>query len=206
MKEFDRKEHWENVYENKGIDEVSWYQPTPETSLNIIEELNLSKKSKIIDIGGGGSFLVDNLLELGYTDITVLDISEKAIDKVKNRLGEKSNLVNWIVSDIVSFKPNESYDVWHDRAVFHFLTNEFDIKMYKELVSNSINSNGNFILGTFSENGPEKCSGIEVTQYSEGSMREAFGNSFVTQECFNENHKTPFETIQKFTFCTFKRK
>jgi len=170
METQDRINHWQNIYKTKHLNEVSWYQPTPSISLKLIANLNLSKSAKIIDIGGGDSFLVDYLLELGYTNISVLDISEEAILRAKSRLGSNASKVTWITSDIVTFKPTEEYDIWHDRATFHFLTENQDIEKYKELVSSTISNIGNVIIGTFAIDGPKKCSGIDIKQYSKESL------------------------------------
>ena len=201
----DKKQHWENIYQTKELNEVSWYQPKPATSLNFFEELTIPKNAKIIDIGGGDSFLVDHLIDLGYSEITVLDISEAAIQKAKNRLGNKAEKVTWIVSDIVEFQPTEKYDVWHDRAAFHFLTNKEEREKYVLIADQSLNSNGILIVGTFSVNGPFKCSGIEITQYSEESMLDQFKSKFEKVNCFTIDHTTPFNTIQNFLFCSFKK-
>ena len=205
MKQMDKKQHWENIYQTKELNEVSWYQPKPATSLNFFEELTIPKNAKIIDIGGGDSFLVDHLIDLGYSEITVLDISEAAIQKAKNRLGNKAEKVTWIVSDIVEFQPTEKYDVWHDRAAFHFLTNKEEREKYVLIADQSLNYNGILIVGTFSVNGPFKCSGIEITQYSEESMLDQFKSKFEKVNCFTIDHTTPFNTIQNFLFCSFKK-
>ena len=205
MEQIDKKQHWENIYQTKELNEVSWYQPKPATSLNFFEELTIPKNAKIIDIGGGDSFLVDHLIDLGYSEITVLDISEAAIQKAKNRLGNKAEKVTWIVSDIVEFQPTEKYDVWHDRAAFHFLTNKEEREKYVLIADQSLNSNGILIVGTFSVNGPFKCSGIEITQYSEESMLDQFKSKFEKVNCFTIDHTTPFNTIQNFLFCSFKK-
>lgn len=202
----DKKAHWENVFATKEETEVSWFQQKPETSIRFFVDNNIPKDAKIIDIGGGDSYLIDSLLDLGYTNLFLLDISEKAIERIKNRLGEKSENVTFIVSDILDFKPETSFDVWHDRASFHFLTTENEIEKYKNLVSNSISEKGFLFIGTFSENGPLKCSGLEITQYSESKCEITFGDSFEKMNCFTENHQTPFDTTQSFIFCTFKKK
>lgn len=202
----DKKAHWENVFATKQETEVSWFQQKPETSIRFFVDNNIPKDAKIIDIGGGDSYLIDSLLDLGYTNLFLLDISEKAIERIKNRLGEKSENVTFIVSDILDFKPETSFDVWHDRASFHFLTTENEIEKYKKLVSNSISEKGFLFIGTFSENGPLKCSGLEITQYSESKCEITFGDSFEKMNCFTENHQTPFDTTQSFIFCTFKKK
>ena len=206
MEQFDRKKHWENIYNTKSLNEVSWYQPTPETSLEFITNANLPRDAKIIDIGGGDSFLVDYLLELGYSNVSVLDISSKAIERAKQRLGEKASKVTWIVSDICEFQTLEKYDFWHDRAAFHFLTKDSDIQHYLEKVEQFISEKGILVIGTFSETGPLKCSGIEIKQYSMDDLKNVFSEDFECLNCFNTNHKTPFDTIQSFTFCLFRRR
>lgn len=202
----DKKAHWDNVFATKQETEVSWFEQKPETSLNFFIENNISKEAKIIDIGGGDSYLIDSLLGLGYTNLFLLDISENAINRMKNRLGAKSEKVTFIVSDILDFQPTTTYDVWHDRASFHFLTSENEIATYKKLVSNAISENGFLFLGTFSENGPLKCSGLEITQYSEEKLERIFNTNFSKMNCFTVNHPTPFDTIQNFIFCTYKKK
>lgn len=205
MENFNRKEHWETIYDTKAPNEVSWYQPIPKTSLDFIQRY-AQKDDAIIDIGGGDGFLVDHLLDLGYNNITVLDISEKAIERAKARLGDKASTVKWIVSDITEFEPNEQYTIWHDRAVFHFLTDSKDIERYQQTVTASIAPKGKKLIGTFSESGPKKCSGIEIKQYSENLLKETFMQDFEPLECFFENHTTPFDTIQNFVFCSFEKK
>jgi 2-polyprenyl-3-methyl-5-hydroxy-6-metoxy-1,4-benzoquinol methylase len=205
MEHLERKKHWENIYQIKDMKAVSWYQPMPTTSLEFLKQFNVSTTAKIIDIGGGDSFLVDNLLDLGYQDITVLDISEAALDKAKQRLGENAAKVTWIVADAVTFKPTEKYDFWHDRAAFHFLTQEEEIVSYIDTIRQSISPKGVLIIGTFSENGPTKCSGIEIKQYSETSMTERLKTFFEKIKCITVDHITPFNTIQNFIFCSFKK-
>lgn len=201
-----RKEHWENVFATKQETEVSWYQPSPKTSLDLISKLNISKDAKIIDVGGGDSYLVDSLLELGFTNITLLDISAQAIERIKNRLGAKAKDVTFIVSDILDFNPSETYDLWHDRASFHFQTEEQQIQKYAEIVAKAVAANGHLIIGTFSENGPKKCSGLDITQYNEVTMSAVFERNFQFFSALTEDHTTPFNTIQNFIFCSFKKK
>ena len=205
MEEFDRKNHWEQIYQTKKPDQVSWYQPTPVTSLSFFEQYNVPKEAKIIDIGGGDSFLVDHLLNRGYKDITVLDISESSLERAKSRLGDRSGLVKWIVEDAATFEPTERYDFWHDRAAFHFLTKEDEIQNYINTVQQSINPSGILVLGTFSVQGPKKCSGIEIKQYSETSMTDRLKGTFEKIKCITVEHKTPFDTIQQFIFCSFRK-
>lgn len=199
-----RKDHWETIYSTKQPNEVSWTQEKPQTSIDFIVGFDLPKSASIIDIGGGDSNLVDHLIELGYENITVLDISKNAIERAKKRLGEKANNVAWIVSDITEFNPETTYDIWHDRAVFHFLTTENDIYKYVDLVSNSVNES--MVIGTFSDNGPLKCSGLEISQYNEINMPELFAESFEATSCLLEDHTTPFDTTQNFIFCSFSKK
>ena len=201
-----KKDHWEKVFATKQENEVSWYQQRPETSINFFYKHQIAKDAKIIDIGGGDSYLIDHLLDLGYTNLSLLDISANAIERIKKRLGEKSSTVTFIVSDILDFKPETTFDVWHDRASFHFLTTENEIAIYKNLATNSISKNGFLFIGTFSENGPTKCSGLEISPYSEAKCELTFSGNFQKSECFTENHETPFNTIQNFIFCTFRKK
>jgi ubiquinone/menaquinone biosynthesis C-methylase UbiE len=203
--QFDRKKHWETIYSTKEFKDVSWYQSNPETSLSFLDQFNVPKSAKIIDVGGGDSYFVDKLLELGYSDITVLDISENAINRAKKRLGNKAEIVTWIVEDISKFNPDVVYDFWHDRAAFHFLTKEDDINAYIQNVQKHIHSKGTLILGTFSESGPTKCSGIEIKQYSEQVMVDKLRQFFEKIKCIRIDHKTPFDTIQNFIFCSFQR-
>lgn len=205
MKNFDRKNHWENIYKTKELKEVSWYEPTPQTSLDFIRKHNVAKTAKVIDIGGGDGFLVDHLLDLGYQDISVLDLSETAINRAKERLGMRATKVKWIVSDAATFKPTERYDFWHDRAAFHFLTDENEILNYIKTASQNITPDGILVIGTFSESGPTKCSGIDIKQYSENSMTERLNEFFEKIECVPVDHRTPFGTTQNFMYCSFKK-
>jgi ubiquinone/menaquinone biosynthesis C-methylase UbiE len=205
MESFDRKNHWEKIYSKNESEEVSWYQPVPSTSLEFLKQFNIPVSAKIIDIGGGDSFFVDHLLKMGYKDITVLDISEAALSRAKKRLGRQSKRVKWIVADAVTYKPTEKYDFWHDRAAFHFLTQEKEIENYIDTVQKSINPAGLLVIGTFSEQGPNKCSGIEIRQYSESSMTDILKKFFIKIKCITVDHKTPFNTIQNFIFCSFRK-
>jgi len=205
MENFDRKKHWETIYQTKELKEVSWFQPTPETSLEFFKQFNVPTTAKVIDIGGGDSFLVDHLLDLDYQDISVLDISATAIDRAKLRLGDKAKKVKWIVADAASFKPMEKYDFWHDRAAFHFLTDEVEISNYLETARQNINPTGVLVIGTFSEQGPKKCSGIEIKQYSETTMTDRLKVFFEKIKCITVDHKSPFDTIQNFVFCSFRK-
>lgn len=205
MSQFDRQQHWENIYRTKSLQEVSWYQPRPETSLDFIHRFALPSSAKIIDIGGGDSLLVDHLLDLGYDDLTVLDISAAAIARAQARLGERAAQVKWIVADAAKFQPAEQYDFWHDRAAFHFLTDEADITAYLETAQRALRPEGVLVIGTFSEEGPEKCSGIRVRQYSENSMTDRLRQFFEKIRCITVEHRTPFDTLQAFIFCSFRK-
>ncbi len=205
MENFDRKKHWENIYQTKELKDVSWFQPTPETSLSFFKQFNVPTTAKVIDIGGGDSFLVDHLLDLGYQNVSVLDISAAAIERAKRRLGDRAKNVKWIIADAANFKPTEKYDFWHDRAAFHFLTDEHDISNYLATAQQNITPNGILVIGTFSEQGPKKCSGIEIKQYSENSMTDRLKTLFEKIKCITVDHQTPFDTVQNFVFCSFKK-
>ena len=197
------KSHWEKIYSEKSPQEVSWTQEIPETSIEFFNEFKLSKTSPIIDVGGGESKFVDYLLEEGYQDISVLDISENAIKRAKDRLGKKSKNIEWIVCDINDFKPMKKYALWHDRAVFHFLTSDININKYVENVKLY---SENFIVGTFSTSGPKKCSGLDITQYNKSLLSKLFEEFMAIKKIEHINHITPFETTQNFIFCSFSAK
>ena len=199
----DNKKHWENIYQKKEIDGVSWYQKIPSESLQLIKKYSISNSDKIIDIGCGKSFLADNLLELNYTNISLVDISSNALKEVKDRLQNKS--LNFIETDILNFNSNDKYDIWHDRAVFHFITDFEGIKKYISLCNKYINKGGVLILGTFAEDGPLKCSGLEIKRYSVDQISGLFKETFELLESFKILHKTPFDTEQSFTFCVLRK-
>ena len=201
------KQHWEKIFGTKAENEVSWFQRYPKTSLEFINLFKLPLTANIIDIGGGDSHLVDVLLQKGYQNIWVMDISSNAIERTKARLGEQSKKVHWISADITEFNfDSVHFDLWHDRAAFHFLTTENAIYKYVSAAENAIKPGGHLILGTFSEQGPDHCSGLETKQYSEASMSARFELGFTRIKCIHEDHVTPFNTIQNFLFCSFKRK
>ncbi len=195
--------HWDTVYKMNDSDQLGWTQEIPKTSLDFIHSFRLTKTANIIDIGGGDSKLVDYLLDEGFENITVLDISANALEKAKQRLGSRAGKINWIVSDITEFKPDKSFDVWHDRATFHFLTTSNQIEKYLDTVRKSVS--GYLTIGTFSESGPEKCSGLPITQYSEEKLTAVLQNGFDKISCITEDHITPFDKAQNFLFCSFKR-
>lgn len=204
MKDLTNKEHWETIYETKNPGQVSWTQEVPKTSMDFIRSFGLPKTARIIDIGGGDSNLVDYLLDEGYNNITVLDISEKALEKAKSRLENKAQKVNWVVSDITEFKPKTTYDIWHDRATFHFLTTTEQVLKYIETARNYVN--GYMTIGTFSTDGPKKCSGLDIRQYDEQTLTKELENGFDKLTCITEDHTTPFNTKQSFLFCSFKKR
>lgn len=202
----DLKEHWEKIYNTRQFEETSWYQPKPEHSLEIIRSLGLSPEANIIDIGGGNSFLADHLLELGYKNIHVLDISAKALQDSQNRLGEKAEKINWIESDITNFKPDTSFELWHDRAALHFLTEDKPVEDYLTVLKNSLKKGAYCLLSVFSENGPDKCSGITIRKYATSALEELLESDFETVRLENRDHTTPWGTKQNFSTGLFRRK
>ncbi len=196
------KTHWENIYAVKEPTEVSWYREHLDTSLEMILRTKTEKSGTIIDIGGGCLTLVDDLLGKGFSNLSVLDISSQAIETSKRRLGNKSSSIKWIEADITDISlPGNYYDVWHDRAVFHFLTETEDRKKYVELVMRSLKVGGHIIVASFGLNGPAKCSGLDVVRYSPETMRDEFGKHFKLVKSLNETHHTPFGTTQEFIYC-----
>ena len=199
------KNHWEHIYNTKQPNQVSWTQEVPTISINFVKQLQIPKNASIIDVGGGDSKFVDYLLAEGYTNISVLDISEAAINRAKSRLGEKAINVNWIVGDILDFNPTGHYDLWHDRAAFHFQTDISSISKYIEIVNKACSDK--IVIGTFSVDGPTKCSGLEIKQYEETSLKNEFENAqFKNIECKREDHITPSGSVQNFIFCAFEKK
>jgi 2-polyprenyl-3-methyl-5-hydroxy-6-metoxy-1,4-benzoquinol methylase len=195
--------HWEKLYQTKKPNEVSWTQQIPKTSLDFIHSFKLRKSAAIIDVGGGDSKLVDHLLGEGFENITVLDISKKALERTKNRLGKKARKVKWIVADVTAFKSAETYDVWHDRATFHFLTTVPQITNYLETARSVVK--GYLIIGTFSDKGPKKCSGLDIKRYNEEQLQLQLSSGFKKIKCITEDHITPSSTPQNFLFCSFKK-
>ncbi len=201
----EEQNHWDKIYSTKRSDEVSWTQDIPKTSLDFVHNAKLDKTASIIDIGGGDSKLVDFLLDEGFENVSVLDISEQALTRAKLRLGDKANKVNWIVSNITDFHPTTSFDFWHDRATFHFLTTETEIVKYISTARQAVKENGFVTIGTFSKDGPKKCSGLDIKQYSEETLTHELEKGFEKIKCVTEDHTTPFNTTQNFLFCSFKR-
>lgn len=198
----DRQTHWEKIYSEKASDAVSWYRPHLETSIELMEQAAADRSASIIDIGGGESTLIDDLLARGYQNVTVLDISQTAIDTTKKRLGTASKNVRWLIGDITTIKLEpRSYDLWHDRAVFHFLTSTDERGAYVRQVASAVKPGGYVIVSTFGPEGPTKCSGLDVVRYDEESLHKEFGVRFHLLRSSKELHQTPFGTVQQFLYC-----
>ena len=199
-----RKDHWDAVYTTKSSDEVSWYEVDPSLSLNLIQQVSPTPNS-VIDVGGGQSLLVDRLLDIGIGKVAVLDISNVALDRTKERLGGRAANVEWIEADVTTISDVGTFDLWHDRAVFHFLTEPKDREAYVELAVKSIPAGGHLIIGTFATDGPEKCSGLPVCRYDADSMASTLGNRFMLVSSQNHVHATPWGKEQHFFFGVFQR-
>lgn len=198
----DTKTHWEHIYETKAPTQVSWYQEHARYSLQFIQNTGVQKTDHIIDIGGGASTLVDDLFADGFQHVSVLDVSGAALQLARQRLGERAANVNWIEADITQADlPAQAYDLWHDRAVFHFLTQPADRQHYVEAVRYSVRTGGHVILATFAPDGPDRCSGLEVVRYSPESLHSEFGEDFEVVDSTRETHHTPFGTEQRFIYC-----
>lgn len=206
MNSIEKKAHWENIYTTKRPQEFSWYQEVPTFAMRFLSQARVSKKASILDVGGGDGFFVDYLLENGYSDITVSDISSMALERAQKRLGSIAQKVTWSEGDILAFASEKIYDFWYDRAVFHFLTTTDEVNAYVKKVTEILSPEGVMIVGTFSPNGPQKCSGIPVKQYSEKEIQSVFSPSFVAIDFEREIHQTPFDTSQEFLFSQFRLK
>lgn len=202
----ERKTHWDNVYTQRQPADLSWYQAHPETSLRLIADSGIGKNDTLIDIGGGASLLVDKLVESGFTNVTVLDISAAAIAATQARLGQRAATVRWRVEDITRFEPAEKYALWHDRAVFHFLTEAADRRAYLAAAASALDSGGQLIVATFAPDGPEKCSGMPVVRYDAQSLAREVGENFELLESCGETHVTPGGGKQSFSYCRFRRR
>jgi SAM-dependent methyltransferase len=200
-----RQAHWENVYATKDEHAVSWFQEKPDVSLDLIRATGVKDTALIIDIGGGASRLVDTLLDEGFKTVTVLDLSEKALAATRARLGERSSHVQWVVADITTWEPSQIYDVWHDRAALHFLTDPKDRAAYSKRVLGAVRPGGHVVIGTFAPDGPERCSGLPVVRHDAASLGELLGHSFELIESRRHDHQTPAGSIQKFQFSRFRR-
>ena len=202
----DRTTHWQNVYATKGEAEVSWFQDTPAISLEMIRAASPDQNAAIIDIGGGASRLVDALLQDGYRNLAVLDISANALDAVKQRIGAAASAVDWIVADATTWQPVKSYDIWHDRAAFHFLTDPHDRAAYVERLRSAVAAGGHVIIATFAPDGPEKCSGLPVQRHDSASLSSGLGPEFELVVTRSEIHHTPWHSTQAFQFSRFRRR
>lgn len=200
-----RRSHWDHVYETRAPEEVSWYQPSPERSLALIERAGTGHDAAIIDVGGGASKLAGSLLDRGFTDVTVLDISENALTRAREQLGAGAERVRWIVADVTEAELPRRYDLWHDRAVFHFLVEEVDRERYRALLRASTGPGAHVIVATFALDGPERCSGLPVVRYSPEALLEALGPGFSLIESDAEEHHTPSGAVQRFVYCRFVR-
>jgi ubiquinone/menaquinone biosynthesis C-methylase UbiE len=201
-----RKEHWEQVYQTKAPDDVSWFQTQPTTSLNLIESTGVAKDAGVIDVGGGASVLVDFLLDAGYSQLAVLDISGAALEHARRRLGKRADSVEWFEADVTTFQPARQFGFWHDRAVFHFLTAKADRQKYVQTLKRTLTPGGHVIIATFALDGPPNCSGLEVARYDTTSICAELGSEFQLVEQASETHTTPWQTEQKFGYFRFARK
>jgi SAM-dependent methyltransferase len=201
----DRTAHWQNVYATKGEAEVSWFRDSPAISLEMIRAAGTGHDAAIIDIGGGASRLIDALLLDGYRDVTVLDLSANALDAAKRRVGEVASTVEWIVADATNWRPARSYEVWHDRAAFHFLTDPHDRAAYVERLRSAVAPGGHVIIATFALDGPERCSGLPVQRHDSASLSAELGPQFELVEARSEIHHTPWNSTQAFQFSQFRR-
>jgi SAM-dependent methyltransferase len=201
----DRQAHWQNVYQTKGERDVSWFQENPDISLDLIRATGAGTAAPIIDIGGGASRLADALLDGGYRSVTVLDLSDKALERSRARLGISAAQVSWVVADVTNWQPPGTFDVWHDRAAFHFLTEPKDRLAYGECVRKAVRPGGHVIIGTFALDGPERCSGLPVVRHDHTTIADMLGGSFKLAESRRHEHKTPGGVVQRFQFSRFRR-
>jgi SAM-dependent methyltransferase len=205
MESESRQAHWQNVYTNKGENEVSWFQENPAPSLELIAQVDAPPTSAILDIGGGASRLVDHLIDRGFQDVTVLDLSEAALEAAKARLGRLAAQVHWIVADATAWEPQKAYDVWHDRAAFHFLIDPSDRSAYVMRMKQAVKPGGHVVIGTFAIDGPEKCSGLPVNRYNAAGLAAELGDGLELIESRRYDHSTPWNSVQRFQFCIFRR-
>ena len=198
--------HWDNIYRTRAVDQVSWFQTEARKSLDLINSVSPQRDAPIIDVGGGASVLADNLLDAGYTDLTVLDLSPAALAVSQNRLGDLAAKVRWVVADVLRTVFEPTYTVWHDRAVFHFLTDASDRAAYVDQVRSAVNPGGYVLVATFAEDGPERCSGLPVVRYSAAELHSQFGDDFRLLRSEHEDHRTPRGAEQSFIYCLCRRK
>jgi 2-polyprenyl-3-methyl-5-hydroxy-6-metoxy-1,4-benzoquinol methylase len=202
----DKKKHWDGIYGEKTFSELTWFQPEAKVSVDLIDKLDLSKESSILDVGGGASTLIDSLIEKEFKKITVLDLSENALKQSQKRIGEKTSYISWCVGDVIDFKFNKKFDLWHDRAVFHFLTQESEQEKYISNLEASTKRGSHFIISTFAEDGPLKCSGLEIVRYSKDNLVDKFSAHFECIEFKKETHTSPTGMEQKFNYWVFRKK
>jgi 2-polyprenyl-3-methyl-5-hydroxy-6-metoxy-1,4-benzoquinol methylase len=205
MNDANRKAHWETVYTTKSENEVSWFQENPSPSLELIDLAGSTPDSAIVDIGGGASRLVDSLVASRFNHVTVLDISEAALEAAKTRLGARASQVQWIVADVTKWAPTQTFDIWHDRAAFHFLTDATDRSAYVTCMNQAVKPGGHVIIGTFALDGPEQCSGLAVNRYDATSLANELGQGFELTDSRRHDHSTPWNSAHRFQFCTFRR-
>jgi SAM-dependent methyltransferase len=205
MNEADRQAHWQNVYATKAEREVSWFQENPAPSLDLITATGISSDAAIIDIGGGASRLVDHLLDRGFHRLSILDLSARALEEAKKRLGRRGDAVEWIVADVAAWQPLRTYDLWHDRAAFHFLTEAADRDAYVACLKKALRPGGNVIIATFAFDGPERCSGLPIVRYDAAALSKVVGSDFRLIGERRHEHATPWGAVQKFQFSTFRR-
>ena len=201
----DQRAHWDQIYKTKPSTELSWFEAHPETSLRLIANAGLDRAARIIDVGGGESLLVDRLLDLGFRNVSVLDVSSQALVRAQARLGQRRDMVRWINCDVTEFRTKAKFDLWHDRAAFHFLTDPEDRGRYVDAVKRALTHDGHLIMATFSLGGPPKCSGLDVVRYSSLSLAQEIGSDFQLAESIDQVHVTPGGTKQAFAFCRFVR-
>lgn len=202
----DRQAHWQNVYATKSEKEVSWFQETPAASLDLIAATGVPGDAAIIDVGGGTSQLVDRLIEKGFRRIAILDLSAKALGQAKQRLGRRADMIDWIVADITTWEPSRTYELWHDRAAFHFLTEPADRGAYVIRLRKAVHPGGHVIIATFAPDGPERCSGLPIVRYDSETLARTLGPEFELVESRRHDHVTPGGNTQRFQFSRFLRK
>ena len=205
MNEETRKSHWQTVYTTKGENEVSWFQDNPALSLELIDLVRPAHDAAIVDIGGGASRLVDSLLARGFERLTVLDISQAALDVARARLGDRASRVQWVAADVTKWRPAQTFDIWHDRAAFHFLVDAADRAAYVARLKQAVRPGGHAIIGTFAIDGPEKCSGLPVNRYDAARLSVELGTGFALVHARTHDHVTPWKSEQRFQFCVFRR-
>jgi 2-polyprenyl-3-methyl-5-hydroxy-6-metoxy-1,4-benzoquinol methylase len=201
----EKSQHWESVYSGRDHRLFRWYQPVPELSLELIQQSTTDVDAPIIDIGGGASLLVDELHDLGYNDLTITDLSSRALTITQDRLGNRSDTVTWMHSDVTEQRFERMYQVWHDRAVFHFLTEPEDVARYLDRMTQAVDVGGHAIIATFALDGPDRCSGLSVQRYSPDTLQQALGSAFKAARFEHESHLTPDGVTQEFTYGLFER-